>query len=269
MSDSNNSKVISEGRLSVLKGLIGAIPYAGTAINEVLFEARGRLKQERVNSFIEEFSAYLNKFKEDDLNIDQIKSEEFGDLFEELLVAISKTRSIEKRKAFRNLLVNQLLSPNPIDYSLLILEITSSLQEAQIPIIIKICEDYESGYVEYKGKLIGLKKELTQQEKELNGSRFGYFSEEDSYVVDSKRDITTEISSIKSKIKNFEESVLEYNEPYLAKTYGCEKYEFQFLIQDLVNKGLLVDYGMKYNANPFDLVEITGLGMDLVDSLKV
>lgn len=38
--------------ISTLKGMIGAIPFAGTFLNEVAFEARSRIKQERVNRFV-------------------------------------------------------------------------------------------------------------------------------------------------------------------------------------------------------------------------
>ncbi|MCC6216131.1 MAG: hypothetical protein IT376_14805 [Polyangiaceae bacterium] len=43
---------VKEYGLAVLKGAIGAIPFVGTAINEILFEARGRLKQARVEEFV-------------------------------------------------------------------------------------------------------------------------------------------------------------------------------------------------------------------------
>lgn len=57
----SNKILKDEYSLAALKGLIGAIPYAGTLLNEILFEARSRVKQERVNLFIIEFSEYLLK----------------------------------------------------------------------------------------------------------------------------------------------------------------------------------------------------------------
>ena len=79
MSESKKNEIVKEGGISTLKGLIGAIPFAGTAINEAVFEARSRIKQNRINTFIENFGEYLNQFKEEDLNLEQIKNDDFGD----------------------------------------------------------------------------------------------------------------------------------------------------------------------------------------------
>lgn len=36
---------------STMKGLVGALPFIGTAVNELLSDSRGRLKQARINKF--------------------------------------------------------------------------------------------------------------------------------------------------------------------------------------------------------------------------
>lgn len=268
MNESNKREIIKEVRISTLKGLIGAIPFAGTAINEAVFEARSRIKQNRVNTFIENFGEYLNQFNEDDLNLEQIKNDDFGDFFEELIIKVSKTRSEIKRTAFQTLLTNQLINASPIDFAELILETISSLQEKQIPILYKLYDHYDSLYTTYKGILIGQQKELSQLEKELKKEYWNLDSAEDAIFVDEIKDLENKIETIKKEIKKNEDIVEENKEPYLAQTYDCKNHEFYFLIQDLVNKGLLVDLGMKYNAEPFDLVEITSLGMELIDTLK-
>lgn len=268
MSELNKKEIVKEGGISTLKGLIGAIPFAGTAINEAVFEARGRIKQNRINTFIENLGEYLNQFKEEDLNLEQIKNDDFGDFFEELIIKVSKTRSESKRKAFQTLLANQLVNPSPIDFAELILGTISSLQEKQIPILYKLYDHYDSPYTTYKGILIGQERELARIEKELKKEYWQLDSAEDAMFVDEIKDLENKIETVKKEIKESKAIVEENKEPYLAKTYDCENYEFYFLIQDLVNKGLLVDLGMKYNAEPFDLVEITSLGMELIDTLK-
>ena len=42
---------------SVIRGLVGAIPYVGTALNEAIFDFRSRLKQERLEKFVEELAS--------------------------------------------------------------------------------------------------------------------------------------------------------------------------------------------------------------------
>ena len=78
--------------ISTLKGIIGAIPFAGTFLNEVAFEARSRIKQERVNHFIEEFSEYMNEHTNGEDNFDTLNTEQIGDIFEEI-GALTFTRS--------------------------------------------------------------------------------------------------------------------------------------------------------------------------------
>ena len=72
--------------ISTLKGLIGAIPFAGTLLNEVAFEARSRIKQERVNKFIEEFSDYMSSYSPHESYENLIDSEKIGDIFEEIII---------------------------------------------------------------------------------------------------------------------------------------------------------------------------------------
>lgn len=75
------NREIKEYGLSTLKGAIGAIPFAGTLINEVAFEARSRLKQERVNAFVEEFSQYMADHHKKTSDVDNLNSEQIGDVF--------------------------------------------------------------------------------------------------------------------------------------------------------------------------------------------
>ncbi|WP_427339603.1 hypothetical protein [Caloranaerobacter sp. DY30410] len=53
-----SKEIMKESGISILKGLIGAIPVVGTALNEAIFECRSRVKQKRVNNFIIELKKY-------------------------------------------------------------------------------------------------------------------------------------------------------------------------------------------------------------------
>jgi hypothetical protein len=68
--------------LSVLKGVIGAVPYVGTALNEIIFDARSRLKEDRLNSFFAEVAEEVERLSEESIDHDYLKSEEFSDLIE-------------------------------------------------------------------------------------------------------------------------------------------------------------------------------------------
>ena len=160
-----NEELLKETGTSVLKSAIGAVPYVGTVLNEIIFETRNRLKQNRINSFIENFSKYLSEFNEMDVDIAQVKGDEFSDLFEEIILKVSKTHSVEKLEAFKCLLVNQITRPRDINYAELILNIVGSLQEKQIPILKGYSENYGSPYNDLKGELINLEKQFTSIEE--------------------------------------------------------------------------------------------------------
>ncbi|MDI5897630.1 hypothetical protein [Flavobacterium yafengii] len=263
-----DKKVATEVGISTIKGLISAIPFVGGAINEFAFEARGRLKQERINSFIISLSEYIGQFKDDELNIEEIKKEEFGDFFEEVIIKVSKTRSEVKKEAFKILLANQLLRPKDIEYAEILLELINSLQERQIPILNNLIDSGDGLYIDYSGQLIQNKNILKDLENQIKDKCQYFDSIEDTYGDPEINDYESKIESTKKEIERLKEKVAEFETPFVAKTYDIPIYEFYYLIQDLCNKGLLIDNGMKYNAEPYTLFEISQLGIDLINTLK-
>lgn len=239
----------------------------GNAINEFAFEARGRIKQERINNFINNFAEYLGKFKKNEIHIDQIKEEDFGDFFEELIIKVSKTHSEIKKDAFRNLLINQLIHPKEIDYAEMLLDITNSLQEKQIPILKSLTEAFSSSYLEYKGELIVMKKQLANIKKQLKAEYWKLDSREDAMFEEEIKKLNEAERNLEKDIEKLESQVANKEKPWKGETYNIPNHEFYFLIQDLCNKGLLTDNGMTYGAKPFELVEISQLGIDLIESL--
>ena len=253
--------------ISTLRGAIGAIPFVGTAINEFAFEARGRIKQERVNQFIYSFAEHISQFKESEISIEQIKNEDFGDFFEELLIKVSRTHSEAKRDALKNLLTNQIIKPKGIDYTQLLLEIISSLHENQIPILQRLKEVNSSTYIETKGELIEKNKEFKSLIDRIKAEYWKLDSKDDALSDPEIEKLEELKTKTKKRIDELEIKVKDSQAPFIGKTYDIPSYEFFFLIQDLCAKGLLIDYGMKFGAEPYELIEISQLGIDLIDAL--
>ncbi|TDP01549.1 hypothetical protein [Flavobacterium sp. 245] len=264
----SNKEIATQIGISTLKGAISAIPFIGGAINEYAFEARGRIKQERVNNFINNFSEYLAQFKEDKIDIAQIKKEEFGDFFEEVIIKVSKTHSEIKKLAIRNLLANQLLRPKEINYSELLLEIISNLHEKQIPILRGLNEAYISSYIEDRGELLDKERQLNKIKKNLKAEYWKLDSHDEATFSEIIPKLEEELNSIQEEIETLNNKIENSEKPWKSNTYNIPQYEFYFLIQDLCNKGLLVDNGMRYAAELYQLVEISQLGIDLIDSLS-
>ena len=101
-----------EAAIGQIKLLINSLlPIAGPYINEAFFELRSRIKQERINRFLQ---GMIETMKQSDINsVDTtiFKAEEFGDFIETLLLKVSRTKSDEKIKAFQLLFKQQIIEP--------------------------------------------------------------------------------------------------------------------------------------------------------------
>jgi hypothetical protein len=62
--------------------------------------------------------------------------------------------------------------------------------------------------------------------------------------------------------------IKKYDTPFRPETYSLSREDFYILLQDLCNKGLLVDYSAKYRNDPYTLVEISAMGTRLMESFK-
>ena len=75
---------------SVIRGLVGAIPCVGTALNEAIFDLRARLKQERLEKFVEKLAGVLKTLDTAKVDTAYIQSEEFVDFLEDVLIRAAK-----------------------------------------------------------------------------------------------------------------------------------------------------------------------------------
>src|SRR5258708_25200147 len=120
--------VLQETTVSLVKSVFGAVPFVGGVLNEIAFDYRSRLKQNRLNKFIE----LLSDFFVQNPNIDpqNLKTEEFSDLFESVVRRALQTKSVEKHKRFRDVLAQQVLHPEKeTDSAEIYLDLISTLDE--------------------------------------------------------------------------------------------------------------------------------------------
>ncbi|MBK8087725.1 MAG: hypothetical protein IPK31_07160 [Chitinophagaceae bacterium] len=92
---------------SISKTLLSLItvPILGPALNEII-DFRGKLKQERLNTFTELLENYFSNHK--GVKLENFQTAEFSDLFESVLKRVALTSSLEKMKIFKAILVNQI-----------------------------------------------------------------------------------------------------------------------------------------------------------------
>lgn len=130
---------ITEKEINIgsLKASISLIPYFGGIINEILFDIRGRIKQERINNLVGILKERINAIDESKLNKDIIYSEDFSDLIEKIFVKASQTKSKEKAKLYGDMLLNAFIASDllTIDKTDFFLDVASNLSLCEIIIL--------------------------------------------------------------------------------------------------------------------------------------
>lgn len=94
----------------IAKSALSAIPYVGGSIASILGDYMSIRKEERFNEFLQNYFDEINQKHEYIVN-EYVRSEEFLDIFENILSDIMKTRTKQKRFLLKNLLVNSCAIP--------------------------------------------------------------------------------------------------------------------------------------------------------------
>ncbi|MDR6158869.1 hypothetical protein QF023_002385 [Chryseobacterium sp. SLBN-27] len=223
-----------------LKILIQSIPYIGTPLNEILFEHRGRIKQDRLNKFLQNLKDYFDSVREVSINESYINSEEFGDIFESIIEKVTATQSEEKVKRFKQILLKQIEIPEKREYIESFLDIVSKITDKQFEILIKQ-NDYTKEYINLLEKI----ERIDISEDNPNGFAYHINSHERQELINKSENL--------------------FQEFQLSTNYGLEKNEYLFLIQDLISKSLLYDAGVgRFDVKPFEIVLITDYGSSFV-----
>lgn len=90
---------------TVAKSALNLIPCVGGAISSILSDYLSARKEARLGEFIENYFNDLNR-KQDYLIKEYINSDDFLDIFENILADVMNTRTAVKRNMLKNLLVN-------------------------------------------------------------------------------------------------------------------------------------------------------------------
>ena len=253
----------NEVGVSVIKSLLGNVPFVGTVLDEMLFEYRGRLKQKRIETFIENFAAAVGKLNKEEIDIDEIKSDDFSDFFESLLLHVAKTGSESKAERFKRLLLKQITNPVGLDAAEVQLEIIATLQDYHIMILEGMCRARGKGYVEAYGAWVVAEIEMNRLEAQIDATGWAE-DESNSVEVGIKR----RISDLKKEFQKNEKKWRDLYAPFDPATYGPEC-DYHYYVQALCSKGLLVDRGSEFpGVFPFYCTEITQLGMDIIERLS-
>lgn len=255
MTDFNNKEIA----VSITKSLFSAVPYVGQLLNEIAFDYRGRIKQNRLNKFTDHLAEFFQTANE--INIENLKTEEFSDLFESVLKRVTQTKSEEKQKRFRDILINQFQNPNHnIDNSETYLDLVTTLSEPEIQILKNhqiFDENYdvkETQLTEAQNKLLQKKERL---EKEHNLSAKGYAN---NYLK-----VEHEIKELQSIVNLLTQDIKQLQVFRTPSFYNISKNDFLYYKQSLCSKALLIDNGIgAISVRPFEVMGITEFGKKFI-----
>ncbi|MCH4824562.1 hypothetical protein ML462_15420 [Gramella lutea] len=242
---------------STAKSIFGVIPFGGAALDELFFEYNGRIKQKRLNRFVEILAD--NFTAEKDINIDNIKTEDFNDLFEAVIRRVVQTKSELKLLRFKDILIKEL--NNPTQETELIdiyLDLISSLSEEEL-IILLSHKDFDKSYDEERKQLDNLNERYTKVKENQRSESIiiGRSKYQDEYET-----VTKQINQINEKHKKLE----KYRN---ANYYNLTEQKFIFYKQRLFSKGLILDWGIgRIGVDPFEMMSITQFGAEFIDFIK-
>jgi hypothetical protein len=114
--------------------IAAAFPYLGGVLNEALFEVRGRIAQDRINQFVENFLAHLNDLG---VTLDEeiISSEDFNDIYAAIIKRVVDTKNEYKLKTFRDILTSTLTTTYQSDFNETFLDLVTRLDFMEMEIL--------------------------------------------------------------------------------------------------------------------------------------
>ncbi len=245
---------------SIIRSGFAAIPYVGQVLTEICFDYRGRIKQNRLNRFTELLFDYF--LENPDVDIEDIKTEDFSDLFEWVLKRVVLTKSEKKLERFRDILINKIEKPSyEIDNLELYLDLISNLSETEIKVLY-YHRFFNKEYKKDKELLSELEFNLiTKKEnvdKERDAQRSGY--------ANNLSLALSEYNILEQKINRLKPLINSYDKYRKAEFYEISVDDFLYCKQSLYSKALLVDSGVgAIGVRPFEIMSITVFGQEFVN----
>jgi hypothetical protein len=247
-----------EAGISALKGAIGAIPVAGTLLNEIIFDYRSRVKEKRLLLFLDDLSKTLRSLNDQKIDIDYLKTEEFSDILEEILKRVASSQSNEKRNRFKKILIGEMSASLKSEFKTSFLDITSNITETQL-LILKEHNTIGKSVGRYYRDIENLNYQIPELEKSLRNetllAKKGYAN---NTTLFEKR-----LKQIRTELNKKTKATKQSDAKRFGKYYGIDQEDYLIHVQDLVSKGLMIDVGIGVSGyNSFQILEITAFGKE-------
>jgi hypothetical protein len=250
MAKSNKGEITT----TIAKSLFGIIPYVGTLLDEVVFEHSARIKENRLDNFVTILAEGFTEQTE--VNLENITSEDFIDLFESVIRRVVRTKSESKLHRFKNILVSQLKKPtDEIELTEIYLDLITTLSDDEIIIL------FHHRYFDlaFEERLTEL-NQLRDKKKEIDEKK-----RKETMII-GKSKFEDADNKVKGQISEIEEWLKELKQYWTAEFYSLEENRFMLFKQRLLAQGLLVDNRMnRISGGNFQNMGITEFGLEFVN----
>ncbi|MFA6056635.1 MAG: hypothetical protein WC756_00445 [Taibaiella sp.] len=257
MNEKQQNEILNMG----LKLGFSLIP-GGQLLSDLL-DFQGKMKQERLNTFLTSFCNYLSTHKE--ISMESLQNEDFADLFESILRRVVRTKSTEKHARFKQILINQIERPTTdVDNTEMFLDLVTSLSEIEVTILKRHYENDDEITSLYTrenelSEEVKDKQRKVDKESGLKNSGFAH-----NYVK-ALQDFSLTRNSLEV-VKLRREEVEVYR---LASFYNLSDSQLVYYYQSLSSKGLLIDNAVGATfLGPFKSMKISEFGKQFWEFLK-
>ncbi|SHJ27627.1 hypothetical protein SAMN02745146_2720 [Hymenobacter daecheongensis DSM 21074] len=257
-------KYSREADVAVLRLAFNLVPYVGPVLNELVFDIRGRVKQDRLNKFTEMFAEYF--IGKPEFDTDALRTEDFGDLFEAVINHVIQTKSEAKHIRYRDILIKKIENTLPDENnSARYLDLVSILNESEIAIL-----DSHRVFDEHYKQDSELLESFRQQKTQLMSQYRDEFKLSIEGHANNKSQVKDNITLVEDGIVNLEAELLVYDVRREAHFYNISEKQFLYYKQNLYSKALLIDSatgGDSYGYTPFAAMGITEFGKEFLEFL--
>lgn len=253
--------------VSSVKVIFSNIPVVGGLLDEIVFEHRSRIKQDRINRFALLLQEYFEEHGISNEEFENIKSEDFSDVFESVLQRVVNTKNLKKLERFRSILLGQLQGNQNNDFVETYLDITSRLDDNQILILEKFAETkVRLDEIERQKEQLDVKiREAQDKAREFRlKAENGTIKPEES-IAKADKDLAF-LKFEKSKAEQEEDRLLSVKR---AGYYQLNDTDFEFYLQDLVSKSLMKDVNVTFHdTTTVTIKKITEFGIRYINFLN-
>lgn len=254
-----NKEKAAEAGVSVVRSIFGAVPYAGGALNEIFFDYRSRIKQNRINAF----SQLLSDFFMEHTGIDpeSLKTEEFSDIFESVVRRVVMTKSKEKHARYRDVLIQHIYEPHKsVENAETYLDLISTLNEMAIRIL-QVHEQFSTDYKRLDVEVMNADAKTRQVNEAIGKLKVAYPVNEAHIAV-----LKGEYDAAFALAESIRKEITDRQSFRQASHFGISDSEYLYYKQTLYAKGLLVDkgFGTFGGSTPFLRMWITDFGEQFI-----